>query len=640
MKSVRIALKRRFRACHMRQRPTGHSIRQYYQFILLVIVSFLVALPAWSQNITLRPAVVERGGENLSTVLFRPSDIVTLRWEESVPGLELKVGEVPGYYGLKTVQMRGTQASSFSPEVVGLPVGVYYGVLTTSDEESYTSIQIDASADPDIRYSREFRFAVENTVTPRAITPRNSISERVPTFEWESVPGATAYALVVSSSPFTVAASGSSISDFEGLNPVWIYLTTETSAIFGERTDTNPLIQFPAGSLVPGRTYYYSILNAYSTTDPGFISVVLGPLISFTLENRNSLATPILTAPLGNVLLNDPEDVQLRWDPVPGALSYDISVFERLQGDGFKSDQQIYAANSPNTSLSIPAREVFRRGSYRWFVIANDREGAASVSEFESFLFNTPMGGFTFETRSSLDGEELLGVTVRVASTDGGYTPSNPFVNTSSVSLSDSLSVGSYRFIASKDGYDDTTVSVVIEQDEVSLVPIFMDPLPSRITGQVVDANDAPVTNVNVSMTHLGMGYSYETNTDGSGVFSRDLLPGTYSILATKQGYRPAPVITVSVAENQTLTLPDPLVVVDDEVFLSGRVVNQDGIPVPQARIEAASPDVVLETVTDGNGLWSLELNQDAWSVSASKEGLISPLPIDLNLFAGDAFPT
>ena len=219
MKSVRIALKRRFRACHMRQRPRGHSIRQYYQFILLVIVSFLVALPAWSQNITLRPAVVERGGENLSTVLFRPSDIVTLRWEESVPGLELKVGEVPGYYGLKTVQMRGTQASSFSPEVVGLPVGVYYGVLTTSDEESYTSIQIDASADPDIRYSREFRFAVENTVTPRAITPRNSISERVPTFEWESVPGATAYALVVSSSPFTVAASGSSISDFEGLNP-------------------------------------------------------------------------------------------------------------------------------------------------------------------------------------------------------------------------------------------------------------------------------------------------------------------------------------------------------------------------------------------------------------------------------------
>ena len=80
----------------------------------------------------------------------------------------------------------------------------------------------------------------------------------------------------------------------------------------------------------------------------------------------------------------------------------------------------------------------------------------------------------------------------------------------------------------------------------------------------------------------------------------------------------------------------------DDEVFLSGRVVNQDGIPVPQARIEAASPDVVLETVTDGNGLWSLELNQDAWSVSASKEGFLSPPPppIDLNLFAGDAFPT
>ena len=41
--------------------------------------------------------------------------------------------------------------------------------------------------------------------------------------------------------------------------------------------------------------------------------------------------------------------------------------------------------------------------------------------------------------RLTTDDEELLGVTVKVVSTDGGYNPPNPFVNISSVTFTDVL---------------------------------------------------------------------------------------------------------------------------------------------------------------------------------------------------------
>ena len=632
---------RRFSALLMRLTPSGHIIRWRRQLLLSALVSILsvfCTLQVDAQNLTFRPPQVERGGDVQSSVLFRSNDTVTIRWEEATDGLTFKIGLEPGEYGYKSIRMRGDRSSQFTPSVVGLPVGVYYGVLTDSDEEAFTAIQIDASGNPDIHYSREIRFAVESEQSPRILAPRGTVADRVPTFEWEAIPGVTAYALVVSNSPFTISSSGGQITDIEGLNPVWIHVTTESSARYGELAVANPLIQFAASPLVPGRTYYYSILNAYSTTDPAFLSVVLGPVVNFTLENRGTLDAPVLVNPEEGSTLVDGQQVTLAWDPVPGALSYDISLFERLVDDGFSTDLQVFAANTSNTSLSIPARQVLRRGLYRWFVIANDREGAASVSETASFRYDTPMGKFTFETRSATDGEELFGVTVSVRSTDGGYSPANPFVNRTSVSFSDSLSVGSYEFRASKDGYADVTVPVVIRANERTQVPISMPPLPARIIGQVVDGDNAPVQNADVTLTEVVSGEQFTAVTSSNGVFSADLVPGTFEIRVTKTGYRPAAPITVSVAEDQTVSLPEPLVIIDDEVSLSGRVVNQDGISVAQARVRATTGSQTLDTVTDGNGEWSLELSEGTWRISASRDGFLAPLPREYSLLAGDAF--
>ena len=621
----------------MRNRTSVNSIRWCRWLVLTAAVSFLGILPTMAQSITLRLPQVQRGSSQESTLLFRPSDIVTIRWEESISGLELKIGSNPGHYTLKKIRMRGDRSSSFTPNIVGLPVGVYYAVLTDANAETFTEIQIEASADASLNYSREFKFAVESESTPRAMYPRGMISERVPTFEWEAIPGVVAYALVVSSSPFAITSTNGQISDVEGLNPVWIHLSSDTSALYGEAAEANPLIQFSASPLVPGHTYYYTILNAYAKTDPVFLSVVIGPVVSFTLEDRGALDKPVLTFPVSDEVVLGDDEVSFQWDAVSGTLSYEVSIFERLHESGGTSDLQVYSASTPNSSLLVPALEVFRRGEYVWFVIANDEIGAASVSGFATFQFTTEMGEFTFETRSADNDAELLGVTVQFSSTDGGYNPPNPLVNISSVTFSDSLVVGNYEFNASKDGFADLTVPVQIRSTTRARVQLNLMPLPSKVTGQVVDGSGVPVTDVSIDFTNILTDAQHRASSNIDGFFSRDLTAGTFRIVASKEGYRAAPAITISVLDDQILTLPTPLVVVDDQVSLSGRVTNQDGVPISQVRVRAGLGIEEHETITDGNGVWSLELSQGQWTLAVSKEGFLAPLDRILNLLAGDA---
>ncbi|NQV72351.1 carboxypeptidase regulatory-like domain-containing protein [bacterium] len=612
------------------------SLRWCRQFLLATLVSVCWVLPAFSQNVTLRSPQVVRGGSTTTTIMFRAEDVVTVRWQEANSDLNLKIGQIPGTYGLKSIRMRGDRESSFSPEVVGLPVGVYYGVLTNATSNSFTEIQIEASTNPDIRYSTEFLFVIESLVAPRVIAPRGTITDRVPTFEWEPVPGVVSYAIIISSTPFTISSGPSGEPNVEGINPVWLHSTTNTAALYGERPETNPLVEFNPLPLVPGQTYYYTILNAYSKSDPGLLSYVIGNVVSFSLENRGMLTPANLVYPTQNVRIAGEEVTEFSWEPVDGAISYDVSVYERIKDVSAISDVQVFSGNTPNPFITISSKSVFRQSEYRWFVIANDREGAGSVSGFGTFRYAADMGTFEFSTTSSSNGAEILGVVVKGRSTDGGYTPPNSWINSNGSAFLDSLVVGNYEFKATKIGFADKILPVQIRKGVNTSVPISMDPLPSRINGQVVDDSGFPVENATLNFVGVPSGETFSTKSGTTGVFSRDLSPGTFRITATKAGFRASIPITVSVLENQVLSLPLPLEIVDDHVSISGRVVNQDGIPISGVPVTAVLGAQSHTIVTNGDGRWSLALSEGIWSVFATKDGFLAPIPRALTLFAGD----
>ncbi|MDA1029116.1 MAG: carboxypeptidase regulatory-like domain-containing protein [Bacteroidetes bacterium] len=611
-------------------------LRISHQFLLGVVFLCAVSFPAFGQNITLKSPSVERGGQHVISIMFRTSDVVTLSWKESIEGLNFKIGQIPGTYGLKSIRMRGNQASSFSPGVVGLPVGVYYGVITNATSNTFTEIQIEASANAQIRYSAEFMFVVESVVAPRIISPKGTITERVPTIEWEAIPGVVSYAIIVSSTPFTISLGPTGEAKVEGVNPVWIHLTTNTSARYGERPETNPLVEFNPLPLVPGRTYYYTVLNAYSKVDPSLLSYVIGSVVSFTLQDRGTLTPAQLIHPTRNTRVVGDDFVEFSWAPVVGAVSYDLSVYERITDVSALSDVQVFSGNTPNEFLTVSASRVFREGDYRWFIIANDREGAGSVSDFGTFHYDAEMGSFVYHTKSAIDGADVLGVVVKGRSTDGGYNPSNSYINSNGAIFLDSLVVGNYEFTATKIGFAEKIIPVQIRKGELISFDILLNPLPSRINGQVVDQNGFPVENVSLSFNGVASGELFTTKTNSAGIFSKDITAGTFRIAATKAGYRASIPITVSVLENQSISLPTPLRIIHDNVSISGRVTNQDGIPISQAEVTATLGTQSHSIVTNGDGRWSLALSEGVWTVSANKEGFLAPVPRELSLFAQD----
>ncbi|MCH8276873.1 MAG: carboxypeptidase regulatory-like domain-containing protein, partial [Bacteroidetes bacterium] len=327
---------------------------------------------------------------------------------------------------------------------------------------------------------------------------------------------------------------------------------------------------------------------------------------------------------------------QFTGEPVVGALSYGLSVSERVREQGSQADIQIFQHETSNSSLDVPASMVMRSGEYRRRVTANDAKGAASVSETGQFRYTTDMGSFTFITHSALDGAEILGVSVTVRSTEGGYSPINPFVNATSVSFSDSLVVGNYEFLSRKDGFTDSTFAALIRKNERTTVNIDLRPLSSRLSGTVHDASGVPVVDASVVVRPSGGETEFKAFTGFDGSFSLSLAAGNYAIRVIKAGFSPSADFTFTLATNQHLILPVPIVIRTDDILLSGRVTDQDGIPVSLVLIVARGPGALYEIVTAGDGSYTLALSEGNWEISAEKGGFISPGRRSISVVRGD----
>ncbi len=96
----------------------------------------------------------------------------------------------------------------------------------------------------------------------------------------------------------------------------------------------------------------------------------------------------------------------------------------------------------------------------------------------------------------------------------------------------------SYIVIATRDGYSsdqDTTEALDVE-GEIA-VGLEINALPCQISGRVLVGEDALEQ---ATIRADGDGQSYETQTDGSGIFQLDMEPGEYQLTASKPGHTQA----------------------------------------------------------------------------------------------------
>lgn len=567
-------------------------------------------------------------------LLFSPTDAITFSWSQDIGAASLRIGAAPGTYNLAEVAVSGTSAT-VQLNTLGLGTGVYYGVVTNAPGTTLAAIQLAQKADPSLHYSTEILFVVEAQAAPTVIEPRGVLTDGTPTFEWEAVPGVPAYWLLVSSTPFEIEEDALGNTTVVGANTVWQIITPETSVRYGEINPNSPFPTFDVPPLQPGNEYNYTVLNAYSETDAAFISTVFGSVVAFSYENDDALPAPQLNEPAdGSSFFGEPT-LTFAWDPVAGAKSYTLYLFERIRQDGSEVDAPIWSTITTNTLVDFPARTNLRRGTYVWFVVPSDGQGNGGASQTYLFDYVVDMGEFVISPRAAADNTPLLGFRIDARSLDGGFTPSAPFLpGPEDHSVSDSLVAGFYEFTLTKERFADTTVVLQILPEQRTSQTILMQALPARLLGTVRDETGATVGDAQVTVTNTLTGATETVKALADGTYSLDLQPGTYEVVATQSGFQPSAEQTVSLVAESARTLD--LTLTRDAVGVAGRVVNEDGDPVQLATVQATKGAESVQVVTNDGGAFSFSLSSGNWTFLASKEGFVGPGPEVLNLATGD----
>jgi len=122
------------------------------------------------------------------------------------------------------------------------------------------------------------------------------------------------------------------------------------------------------------------------------------------------------------------------------------------------------------------------------------------------------------------------------------------------------LIAGSYALTFSTAGYDSQTITVAVQAGQNSTANVSLSPSRATLAGTVTDAaTNAPIGGVTVS---VGSGANVTTAADGTFVVT-GIVPGTYTVSFSAQGYISASVSNVQLTGGQTTTLNGALVAID-----------------------------------------------------------------------------
>jgi len=543
------------------------------------------------------------------------TDRVTVTWAEEVSGC-VRYGRAPGDYSARTVS-EGVGSLTFVPLDEGMPHGILYCVVsdvTTGDT------------------SEEFTLIIEAPIFPNPRTPPNGslIDETTTLLEWDPVDGVPYYHVVVSDHEIEIAEQDGELA-LNGASLIWQAITSETSIQYGAR-DPSGFFVGPNGvspPLMSGFTYNWLIFNNYGN-DPLLTSTSGAGLASFTTDVAASVTAPVLTSPPDSVAVAD-EIVDFEWEPVPGASGYHVYIREERTWENGSASYPVWdnAVTEPHAEARLAS--FLPSGEYSWRVIAIDSAGRAAASDLRRFHYETETGTALIDV-STEQGERLPRVLIEIEFASGGVE-ATPTVTDDGGACSKDLIPGEYIFLASKDGYVDTTACAVIMADTETQVHIEMRRSPARIRGIVTDEESRPVFDASVVASSAAG--QVETTSDRNGNFVIDATAGTWSVAAAKPGYESTAAETVRLAAGDYAELAGPLVLIGSPGVVTGNVLNTTGNPVAGATVWADNASGSFAAATNASGGFSLEVSPGAWTITAEKSGFNPSEPREITVAAG-----
>jgi hypothetical protein len=607
---------------------------------LSLLLCLFITANAYSQMFWLDPVEGYSSSNNLiGKYFFNPTDSVVITWQHnfSPSPIYLKIGTSYHNYNFRSIIISGNRVSFVPGQFpFNLSTGKYYVQITNSTKNTWDEIVAESLVDTSIEFSNYPSFVVQSTTAPYAIAPRGDITNATPVFQWNPIAGVPAYWVIVSSTPFTISSDSNGNFSANGVNDVWDYITTGTSATYGQISPVSPFTK-TAIPLIPENTYNYTVLNLYDPTNSNWVSSVFGGCTTFTLHSPNSLAPPNLTAPADSSVFSSIPVIRFQWDPVYNANNYTLQLFTRTKligGNGQQIDVPLWSTSTTNTIVDFPTKVNLSKGIYTWFVIANSSSGTGSMSLIRLFNYTCPTGIYQISAVDADNNFPLTNYQYIVHSTTGGFSPNAPFTVSNSTTT-DSIPVDSYAFTCSKSGYFDSTIYIsILEEPANNSVNFHLKSYPVTASGIVQDKSNNPVSGANVNFTNTLNNSVLSVSSSSSGSYSISIPRGNYSVTADKPGYLSPPAISVA-ADSVNIQLL-PIILTYDNAVIAGKVFNDNNEPVQLANLTASKGTIIQQTTTDGSGNYSFNLSSGQWTISVSKTGFISPAPKIFNLSPGD----
>lgn len=196
-----------------------------------------------------------------------------------------------------------------------------------------------------------------------------------------------------------------------------------------------------------------------------------------------------------------------------------------------------------------------------------------------------------------------------------------------------SLNSGSYSIEVSKSGYispSSQQITIGLNEQREITDPIVLINDQATISGYTYNEEGLPVQRANVTISN-GTG-SFETKTNGSGLYQFTVASGNWTISVQKIGFikptnEEVSLSTGDVLQNQDFTLIGNANQVTG--FVRERITNEDGTvgSAPFQGIEVlAVPNVgsTISTTTSNNGQYTLSLKSGSYTILANKDNYTS----------------
>lgn len=219
-------------------------------------------------------------------------------------------------------------------------------------------------------------------------------------------------------------------------------------------------------------------------------------------------------------------------------------------------------------------------------------------------------GHLNIYVKDKKTGRALSGVTVKSLLQPEGQYPLNSTTDNYGVASFYYIDAGHYKIEVSKAGYIKDSLEINVTRDETSTGTINLYPIDQTkgvLKVYVQGTNGSALKNINVISTNQPNGQTaLNGTTDDSGLaLFEQILIGSYTIKATKDGYIPAQkYLTLKSDEVNTVTIA--LMKLNETGNLKIQVNDNDNIPLSGARVASTSQpelQIPISGTTNSSGL-------------------------------------